>query len=406
MKRPSVLVVGAGPAGAACAILLARAGARVRLIDRQHFPRFKPCGDCLSPGVAPLLAELGVLEEVRTARPAILTGWRLVAPSGAEARARFPATLPPALALPRDRLDTVLVHRALAEGAALEQASVKGVGYGHGGVPQIFLTDGRALTADFVVGADGLRSVVARRLGAIGRASRIRKLSLSAHVNGVADLEPWGEMHLAAHACAGLAPLEDGADPVCNLTLVLDRRAGPPPRRPDPAAFLRLLDDFPGLRGRLARIRFRAHDHRGPLLASGPFDRPVRHLTRPGFALVGDAAGYFDPFTGQGIYQAIAGARLLVRELLDGFTPRRDLTGYARAARRLVREVRLLQHVIERVVARPGSAELAVAALVRSPAFARTLLAATGDMTPPRRLLSPRLLSTFLAPPGPQEAAS
>src|SRR5262245_55026545 len=80
--RYDVAVVGAGPAGAATATHLARAGWRVVLVDRALFPRDKPCAESLSPAAEPLLAELGALEEVEAARPARLRGYRIYAPGG------------------------------------------------------------------------------------------------------------------------------------------------------------------------------------------------------------------------------------------------------------------------------------------------------------------------------------
>src|SRR5262245_21690846 len=108
------VVVGAGPAGSVTALLLARAGFDVVLLDRQTFPRAKPCGDCLSPQANLLLAELGLLPTIRNEQPASLEGWRIMAPSGNSFEARFSdcaedPRVHHGLSLARERFDFLLL---------------------------------------------------------------------------------------------------------------------------------------------------------------------------------------------------------------------------------------------------------------------------------------------------------
>src|SRR5262249_59195081 len=114
--RWDAIVVGAGPAGSATALQLARAGAKVLMFDRARFPRDKPCSEYLSPETTRVLERLGpdVLAAVAAAAPAHLTGMKVVAPSGAGVVGRFETF---SYALPRTRLDLILRTAAEAAGA-------------------------------------------------------------------------------------------------------------------------------------------------------------------------------------------------------------------------------------------------------------------------------------------------
>jgi menaquinone-9 beta-reductase len=423
------------PPPPATALGLARAGRDVRLIDRAAFPRAKPCGECISPGAIAPLAALGVLDAVLALGPARLEGWRIFAPGGGRLEARFTdvaagcAAPVVALAVERARFDAVLLDGALAAGARLRApARVSGVIVEAGRVRGVIATDAGgasvAVYADLVIGADGLRSIVARALGLVARPPRLRKLSLTAHMPAPSGLDGFGELYLAAGACAGVAPVHAGAPRVCNVTLVASGTHADRGRAPSPASgggtpataaagrFTDTLARFPALERRLRDAG--AEPATAAILASGPFDVPVRRVAGPGFALVGDAAGYYDPFTGQGICHALLDAERLTAALLapaaasagdgSGGAPPRQLAfdapllRYARTIRRRRAETHGLQRVIERVVRSPALADRLIPVLNGVRPLAHTLLATTGDLLPPRALLNPRRLFTF---PGP-----
>jgi len=413
-------IVGAGPAGATAALLFARRGLDVVLVDRAWFPRPKPCGDCISPEANRVLDRIGVLDDILAREPARLAGWRITGPSGRTFVGRFADIAPDdpmvgaSLALDRERLDAVLLGAAIRAGAvfvpgvrvsgvtcdalhaSLQGATADGAGF--------------ALRARLIVGADGLRSVVARRLGLVRRPPRPRKISLTAHRIGIRGEEDIGEMHLGDGLCIGLAPAgwigeAPGRALAWNVTLVADtdRYARAPAAQPG-TFFCRALECFPGLARRIDAAPPAPSAPDAPadgLLRSGSFDVPVRACTAPRVALAGDAAGYYDPFTGQGIYQAVRGAELLVdataAALLGRSSADVPLARYALEHRTLVRGARRVQRIIDAVLSRPRAADAAIAWLAARPAAVAALLAVTGDLAPPRTLLRPGTLLAMVA---------
>lgn len=407
MNRGSadVIVVGAGPAGAATALLLARAGVDVLLLDRAAFPRPKACGDCLSIGATAVLRRLGLLERVLAGPHARLRGWRIASPDGTAFSAGFEAVSPSvednadlsrcALSVERSTFDASIVDAAVSAGVRFEQQSVIDVVRDADGSVTGVRTRGGVRRAAVTVGADGLRSIVAKRLGA-GRRGRLRKLSLTfhLHVGGCSEI---GEMHVGDGICAGIAPVARTG--MCNLTLVADSARFGRAVAADAHAFARsALESLPLVRGRVSHAALRAAQP----LASGPFDRPVRRIAFDGAVLTGDAAGYYDPFTGQGVYQALSSAELLApcieEALRGGDTHDGVFASYVRGRASLLRGPRLVQRCIESVLCRPALANRAIARISRAPAFGRAIVAVTGDTAPVRTLASRTALSSLLVP--------
>jgi flavin-dependent dehydrogenase len=377
-----VLVVGGGPAGSTTARLLALRGRKVLLLDRARFPRAKACGECLNPGAVAALARLGVLEDVLALGPAPLDGWAVGA-ERALARGRFPVGQG-GLALDRARLDHALLDAARRAGVEVREGT------------RVLPGDPALGAARVVVGADGLRSVVARSVAAYRRTPRIRKLSITLHVEGVALDPREGRIWLDALGTVGLAPL-DPAGRLWNATVVADAPTRGREVAGDPAAFAL---------GRLAAVLAAMPDAGPPprLVAgpwtSGPFDWPARRAVADGVVLVGDAAGYFDPLTGQGIFRALRSAELAAgaidTALGAGRALRRDLAPYERALRREWRAPLRVQHGVEAVISKGPLRRAAITLLGRGPRPMDALIAVTGDLVRPRALLRPALWADLL----------
>jgi geranylgeranyl reductase family protein len=379
------VVVGAGPAGSATALLLARAGAEVLLLDRAPFPRDKPCSEYLSPESTRVLERLGpsVLSAVAAASPARLTGMRVVAPSGADIVGRFSDF---SYALPRTRFDTILRTAAEAAGAEVrEGVKVDELVYDRGavgGVTARISGNGKRETyrARVVVGADGLRSIVARRLGGV-RTSPPHRIAFTAHVAEARDVADLGEMHVSRMGYVGLGPIGEGVTTVALVLPIREAYRG--------ARFFDELNRFPALAGRFDRTRVVRR-----ILATGPFARWSRRpvAVGGGAVLVGDAADFFDPFTGQGIYSALRGAELAATAVLANLNEGASLEGYARARRREFMGKWLLERIIGLAVGWPALIERVVGRLARRPQLADLLVRATGNTVPARAVLTPRML--------------
>ena len=380
MDSYEIVVVGAGPAGSATAALFAEQGRRVLLVDKAHFPRHKACAEYVSPGGVAILERLGALARIESAgKRRWLRGMAITAPSGqahlvechaADGRPRR------GLSVARLVLDHSLLEVAAAGGTAVRQGFVvREVLEAAGRVCGVVGDDGEQIRADLVVGADGLHSVVARQLHLSRRTLWPRRLGLIAHYGGVDWPEDFGHMLVGRPGYLGAAPLDH--DGLVTVGLV---RPMPTARLGSPAAALEAgLATFPSLAGRLKDAHLV-----GPVVGTGPLARRVRRVTGPGFALVGDAAGFFDPFTGEGIYRALRGAELLAS------APERYARARAMAFGAKERLVMLLQVLVQV----PRLTDFAVSRMRSRAAVAGELANMVGDLQPARldvlwRLLGP-----------------
>jgi len=384
------VVVGAGPAGSATALLLARGGggAKVLMLDRAKFPREKPCSEYLSPETTRVLERLGtdVLDAVAAAAPAHLTGMRVVAPSGKNVVGRFETF---SYALPRTKFDSILRDAAERAGAEVrERVKVEELIYEHGAVAGVVTRDANtgnreALRARVVVGADGLRSIVARRLGAVHTFGP-QRIAFTAHVADVAGVQELGEMHVGRPGYVGLGPIGNSVTTVALVVPLTEASRG--------ERFFAELDRFPGIAGRFDARRIVRR-----VMATGPFARWSRRAVAAGGGalLVGDAADFFDPFTGQGIYSALRGAELAAAAILDSLATGRgaSLQQYARARRREFGGKWLLERLIGIAVGWPALIERVVGRMIRRPELADLLVRATGNCIPARAALAPAVLA-------------
>ncbi|MGI8588977.1 MAG: NAD(P)/FAD-dependent oxidoreductase [Chloroflexia bacterium] len=400
MERYDAIIVGAGPAGSMTAGLLARAGARVALLDKTAFPRDKACGEYTSPQTATLLERCGALAFVERARPRRLPEMRVYAPSGAVFCMDYAAAGGGCvLATPRLRLDAALVEYAVAAGADLrERARVVDVIRDSGQAVGVRTRQGAGaemeIRAPLVVGADGTHSVVARALGLVRPLRWPRSLGMVAHYEGLRGCDAWGEMHVASHGYCGLAPLTDGQ---VNVGIVVDLPERGAERLPAEARFEAALRGFPTLAESVAGAH-RVSEVRGV----GPVGVSASRACGPGFLLVGDAAGFFDPFTGEGVYKALRGAELAVPVMLAalerGDFSARALAPYGAARRREFLAKDLVCRLVQGFVQMRGGMDYVAPRLAARPGRLAVMSGVLGDFTDARAALTPGYLWGLLRP--------
>ena len=406
-QAAQVIVVGGGPAGAATAFHLARAGIHVTILDRAHFPRDKPCSEYMSPQASRILDEMGVLEQIERSGAAHLAGMRVHAPNGTAFQGRFADVegfrgyRDRGLALRRTILDHLLLDRARAVGAVVCEG-VRVIDLrrdSNGRVTGVDALDERGerrtLSASIVVGADGLRSVVARRLDLAATRLAQRRVAFVTHFAGI-DMGDSGEMHVDHDGYLGLADVGGG---MTNVAVVVPRSRAREASG-DPAGF---VDAWIGRRRHVAP-RFAKAVRVTPVLATGPFASAARRAWAPGAALVGDAADFFDPFTGEGIYAALRGAELLVPRIIDALSATAPADGdaslgaYDRARIGEFRGKWAVERMIGVAVTFPAVMNVAARSLALRPQMAHTIVGVTGDFVPAREVLRPSFLLRLLVP--------
>jgi flavin-dependent dehydrogenase len=261
-------------------------------------------------------------------------------------------------------------------------------------------TDQGAFRAPLVVGADGGRSRVAREMGAVRPLPRLQKIALVAHYAEVGlEKDHPVEMHLSlagdgrpGGAVCGFGP---GPGDTANVTLVVAESEARPVAAAGPAAYYETqLGAFPPLAERLRGAR------RTRLLTCGTFGHTTTRPVADGALLVGDAATFIDPFTGEGVYFALRGAQMAAETILGalhrGDLSARALAPYAAARRRELLPKYAVCGLLQQIVHQTALMSFVASRFARRTALAERLLGVTGDMVSPYRLLSPGYLLSLL----------
>lgn len=327
-----VAIVGAGPGGSTCAALCATAGLRTLLLDRATFPRDKVCGDCVNPACWPILDRLRVSDALLALPHSRLAAVEFIGLDGRSVSLPLPPQGRGEIAISRRLLDDSLLQRAAAAGAEVRQdVTVTGIAEAW----TIETTQG-SFSSRHLVGADGRNSTVARLLDLLPPALRDR-VGLQTHAPDRVDFGDKVALQFLPRGYAGIAGIGGSSLNICVVT------RGP---------HLNELQAWATARFKLPADQ--AWRSMTPL-ARRPI--PPRHGS---LLFIGDAARVVEPFTGEGIYYALASGALAADCLING-----QLTDYAARHAALYRGRLWVNRLAKAAVLSPrlSSAMLSVARL-------------------------------------------
>jgi len=315
MPSHDVVIVGAAPAGSLAALVLARAGHRVALLDRAAFPRAKVCGNCINPAAWKIWDKLGLTESFTALPNQEITGFDIHVEGRSLYRHDFKPPQRGPRAVSRDLLDNWLRREAQAAGAEfLPETTVTGLDPTTG----VVQTSRGEFSGRLIFGADGRNSLIARQSGLMPPPRRCHRVAWQTSIPAPPSLDDHTHMHIFEEGYFGYCRTSP-TDAV--ISMVLDSR-----RTQDPLLLVR---------------RFFPHFEQHEWLRMNPI---TRASAQPGLGrvwLLGDAARVVEPFTGEGILFALSTGMLAAEAASMGLTqnnPAAALATYARAHRLLYRQ--------------------------------------------------------------------
>ncbi|HUR70272.1 MAG TPA: geranylgeranyl reductase family protein [Candidatus Thermoplasmatota archaeon] len=337
MEQYDVIVVGGGPGGSTTATFLAREGHRVLLLEKATFPRDKVCGDAISGKSASVLREMGIADVVEEAPHAIAEGVLFSGPKGDLVQIPFPKDIDPTgiknskkynyvtagYVSRRLVYDDILFQHAKAQKSVttIEDVEVSGLLREGPRVTGVRMKDGREFRAPLVIGADGAMSVVAKEVGAFERDHDHWIGAFRVYYQGVTGMSNDIEIHFVDGLIPGyfwIFPLDNGLANVGSGMIETDLQ--------DKTKSIRLIEDtyrimreHPMFKERFANAKEVDGSRRGWLLPLGSKHRPI---AGDGWMLVGDAAALIDPFSGEGIGNAMVSGRLAAAQATKALAAR------------------------------------------------------------------------------------
>lgn len=409
---PSALVIGAGPAGSATATFLSRMGWQVRVVDRRGGVEQKICGECLSPSSLGFLQLLGADTKIAPSAIQQLEGIRLVGPKGSFCDLDFGEA--PPFSIPRPILDQALVDTAIEAGAHIEwDTTVTQIQKQKQGTPFRVTLSGKTklsgeikteititeITPDFIVGADGRNSWTAKELGlAKSRSPSLQHAAVMTYFSPPETPLRKVEMHVCPWGYVGLNPVSpDQVNVIAVLPppLLRERLKGAGKSGLTSFLYEHILGSFAphSLKQRMRG----ANSLSDQAWSVSPLAWSPLKLTGDRCALVGDSAGFVDPFTGEGLYHALASAHQLSLQLsqnkiLEG------LRNYESWHRTVFGPEEKFCSLLQKLLPYSTLTDYGIRQLGKKPKLNAFLAEAIADRLPTEKVLSPWFWGKVLLP--------
>ncbi len=399
-EQVEIAVVGGGPAGAVLAARLARARHEVVVLERAPTWRWRAGGVFTSPAAVAELRRAGLDAPTLLAVARPIPAMRVETVGGTSFRLTYGADEggEPAVGFDRSRLDPALLELARHAGADVRLGWTVTALDPAAGRLQVRKPGGGSATlrAGVVVGADGLRSIVARAAG-VDRPPRLGpRIGLTYHLR---DPDPTAtrdaRMRLLRDGYVGIAPVAGGR---VNVGIVLGRtwqaelaRRGGRAVADSIVAAIPATDDDEGA--------WREGSPADGVVGAWPLEHRVSRRAGPGWLLVGDAAGFLDPFTGEGLHRALVSADLAAAAIRARARGKRGaFVAYERAMQRRFTAKDGVSWLVQVFLARPALFEYTARRVAARPAIRATMGLVMGDLVGAGRVLDPRYLAALLAP--------
>jgi menaquinone-9 beta-reductase len=400
MQSYDAIIIGAGPAGCASAFFLHRAGYEVLVLDRASFPRDKVCGEFISPAADSILNELGVLDSIESEKPERVRGVFISSYEGPELGIDYPLIKngqvnPTSLSVPRFLLDNLLIKRLKNVGIkVLEKHSVDDFIFESENVSGVIVRDPENknfnIAAKVVIDAGGRNAISLRRLNLKNNIKGEGKIAIAAHWNNVRLPQAYCYMHVGDPGYTGMAQVDLDVVNAVMITGVSQIKG-------------QNISEF--YKNRIYNNIKRKELLEGAELAEEP--RTVESLAFSvdtpkcgGLVLVGDAAGFIDPFTGEGIYLSLRSAQLATKMLESAFQKqdfsKRKLAEYGQARLDEFGAKFTLSRILQIVIYNRRLCDLVVKNLSKNPFLANEIVGIIGDYLPAKNAVSLRFLLKFL----------
>jgi len=353
-KKPEITIIGGGPSGSFSAYLLTKYGFKVTILEASSAPKRKVCGEYLCPRGVSLLQQFGIFQHFETIFQAV-TGMVIHSPSGFRMETTFPCKdgIQNGLSLNREVFDQTLLQLAQDAGSTvIRNQRVKKLERSSSGW-KIETTDGARFETPLLIGADGRNSIVARSMNV-----HVRHPSKRVAIHCNLPTSPRhlrkGEMHLfPSNGYIGINPIHECET---NLSLVCDaqeiRSAGSPRN-----LLIHYLSQSEALRDRFLPLPDATE-----IATIAPLRHIVRNTSGEGWCLIGDAGGFLDPLTGEGIFQALSSAAFLSKAFqMESERNAPDwnhaLKVYSRNRKRMFRSKTRINQVFQWIIRHPDSIE-------------------------------------------------